>query len=123
VGLVTLVAIAAVAVPSVIIRIAAVVASVVAVLGLAFVHNVLAVVVVIAMIAFFSRAIDNIVENLITIVVNLVLQRSNITRRRRSLKGRANRPRSGGRSLLDTVIAIIEAKDGRAGRRVLPGSW
>jgi hypothetical protein len=82
VGFVTLVAItavaiaavviAAVAVPSVvIIRIAAVVASVVAVLGIAFVHNVL---VVIAMIAFFRRAIDKIVENLITIVVNLVLR-------------------------------------------------
>jgi len=44
-------------------------------------------------------------------------------RRRRLLKGKASRPRSGGRSLLDTVIAIVKAKGGRAGRRVPPGSW
>jgi hypothetical protein len=116
-GLVTLVAIAAVAVPSVvIIHIAAVVASIVAVLGLAFVHIALAVLVVIAVIAFFSRAINKIVKNLITTVVNLVLRWSNITRRRRSLKGRAGGLRSGGHSLLDTFIAIVEAKGRRARR-------
>jgi hypothetical protein len=78
IGLVTLVAIAAVAiaavtVPSVIIRIAAVVTSVVAVLGIAFVHN-LAVLGIIAIIIFFSRAINKIIRNLITIVINLILQ-------------------------------------------------
>jgi hypothetical protein len=114
-GLVTLVAITTVAVPSVVIIHIAVVVSIVAVLDLTFIYIALAVL-IIAVIGFFSRAINKIVKFFITTVVNLVLRWSNIMRRRRSLKGRAGGLRSGGHSLLDTFIAIVEAKGRRARR-------
>ena len=74
-GLITLIAIATIAVPSIIIiRITAIIAPVAIVLSLTFIYIVPAVLIIITIIVFFSRAINKIVENLITIVVNLILR-------------------------------------------------